>query len=117
MRIKTKQDFGVTLGHVGLSRSQNSLREITDKIRTMPGGFFFLLNLFNNFYLTFFKNEDRYVTKINKKQTPLHIYIVISFKSSVEPAMNSWLPPLWRIEVLKGSFLLDLRIVDIQSWW
>ena len=38
MRIKTKQGFGVNLGLVGLSWSQNSLREITGKVRTMPGG-------------------------------------------------------------------------------
>ncbi len=38
MRIKTKQRFGVNLGLVGLNRSQNSLREITGKVRTMPGG-------------------------------------------------------------------------------
>ena len=38
MRIKTKQEFGVNLGLVGLSWSQNSLREITGKVRTMPGG-------------------------------------------------------------------------------
>ena len=38
MKIKTKQQFGVNLGLVGLSWSQNSLREITGKVRTMPGG-------------------------------------------------------------------------------
>ncbi len=36
--IKTKQVFGVNLGLVGLNRSQNNLREITGKVRTMPGG-------------------------------------------------------------------------------
>ncbi len=46
MRIKTKQDFGVNLGQVGLSRSQNSLREITGKVRTMPGGFEFILEIY-----------------------------------------------------------------------
>ncbi len=34
MRIKTKQEFGVNLGLVGLSWSQNSLREITGQVRT-----------------------------------------------------------------------------------
>ncbi len=38
MRIETKQGFGVNLGLVGLNRFQNSLREITGKVRTMPGG-------------------------------------------------------------------------------
>ncbi len=38
IRIKTKQGFGVNLGLVGLSWSQNRLREITGKVRTMPGG-------------------------------------------------------------------------------
>ncbi len=34
MRIKTKQGFGVNVH--GTGRSQNSLREITGKVRTMP---------------------------------------------------------------------------------
>ncbi len=38
MGIKTKQGFGVNLGLAGLSWSQNSLREITGKVWTMPGG-------------------------------------------------------------------------------
>ncbi len=38
MRIKTMQWFGVNLGLDGLNQSQNSLREITGKVRTMPGG-------------------------------------------------------------------------------
>ncbi len=41
-QIKTKQRFGVNLkknlGLDGLNRSQNSLREITGKVLTMPGG-------------------------------------------------------------------------------
>ncbi len=35
MRVKTKQEFW---GKSGTGRSQNSFREITGKVRTMPGG-------------------------------------------------------------------------------